>query len=596
MQNTDAVLDIYRKRGTKGLPLERVYRQLFNPDYYLRAYGKIYRNAGAMTKGTTGETVDGMDMQRIHNIIGFLKADCYGWTPVRRTEIPKANGKTRPLGIPTWSDKLLQEVLRMQLQPYFEQRFSSTSHGFRPQRSCHSALRQIQKHWKGTVWFIEGDIKGCFDNIDHTILLEIIKRDIHDDRLIKLLAGLLKAGYMENWRYFDSFNGTPQGGILSPLLANVYLNELDKFVEDMLIPLYTRGEKRQRNPEHDRIRGLITTARSNGNLLEVKRLIQHRRTLPSVAVSDPDYRRLRYVRYADDFLLGFVGPRTEAEAIRKDIGEFLERIKLTLSLEKTLITHALDGSAKFLGYEVTTVRNGDLIAKDGRRASNGRIILLMPSRVVSKYRNLYSKGGKTIHRTELLADTDYTILQRYQAVLAGVYNFYCMATNVSKRMQPVKWILETSLCKTLASKYRVSVNTIRSRYRVVNAEPVTYRVVIDRTDKEPLIATFGGIRLERKPEGLGTTDFLHEQAWFGPGGNRSEVVQRLLAGKCELCETTDGPFQVHHVRKLADLNQPGRRPKAPWEQIMSARKRKTLVVCTPCHRAIHTGQYDGPEL
>jgi len=596
MQNTDAVLDIYRKRGTKSLPLECVYRQLFNPEYYLRAYGKIYRNAGAMTKGTTEETVDGMDMQRIHNIIGFLKAERYGWTPVRRTEIPKANGKTRPLGIPTWSDKLLQEVLRALLEPYYEQRFSPTSHGFRPKRSCHSALRQVQKRWKGTVWFIEGDIKGCFDNIDHAVLLAIIKRDIHDDQLVKLLAGLLKAGYMENWRYFDSLSGTPQGGILSPLLANVYLNELDKFVEDTLIPTYTNGEKRRKNPEHDRLKGQILTARNNSNHRQVKLLRQYRRTLPSKAVSDPDYRRLRYVRYADDFLLGFVGPKTEAEAIREDIGEFLERIKLTLSLEKTLITHALDGSAKFLGYEVTTVRDGNLIAKDGRRASNGRIVLLMPTKVMGKYRSLYSKGEKIIHRAELLADTDYTILQRYQAVLAGVYNFYCMATNVSKRMQPVKWILETSLLKTLSSKYRVSVTKIRSRYKVANAEPVTYRVVIDRPDKEPLIATFGGIRFERKPEGLGTTDFLYEQAWFGPGGNRSEIVQRLLAGKCELCDTMDGPFQVHHIRKLANLSQPGRRPKAPWEQIMSARKRKTLVVCTACHYKIHAGQYDGPKL
>ena len=596
MRNADTVLDIHRKRGTKRLPLERVYRQLFNPEYYLRAYGKIYRNAGAMTKGTTEETVDGMDMQRIHNIIGLLKAERYGWTPVRRTEIPKTNGKTRPLGIPTWSDKLLQEVLRTLPEPYYEQRFSPTSHGFRPQRSCHSALRQIQKHWKGTVWFIEGDIKGCFDNIDHTVLLAIIKRDIHDGRLIKLIAGLLKAGYMENWRYYDSLSGTPQGGILSPLLANIYLNELDRFIVDTLIPQYTRGEIRRKNPEHGRITGLITTARNNGNLQQVKRLTRHRRMLPSVAVSDPDYRRLRYVRYADDFLLGFVGPKTEAEAIRKNIGEFLERIKLSLSLEKTLITHALDGSAKFLGYEVTTVRDGNLMDKNGCRASNGRIVLLMPSRVVSKYRNLYSKGGKIIHRTELLEDTDYTILQRYQAVLAGVYNFYCMATNVAKRMRPVKWVLETSLLKTLASKYRVSVTKICSRYKVANAQPVTYRVVIDRPDKEPLVATFGGIRLERNPEGLGTLDFLPAPAWFGPGDNRSEVVQRLLANKCELCDTKGGPVQVHHVRKLADLDQPGRRPKTRWERIMSARKRKTLVVCKPCHDAIHAGQYDGPEL
>jgi hypothetical protein len=340
----------------------------------------------------------------------------------------------------------------------------------------------------------------------------------------------------------------------------------------------------------------LATARKNGNFREVKRLKQQRRTLPSNAVFDPDYRRLRYVRYADDFLLGFVGPKTEAEEIRKCIGEFLDRIKLTLSLEKTLITHAMDGSAKFLGYEATAIRDGDLIAEDGRRATNGCITLLMPYKVVSKYRNLYSKGGKTIHRAELLADTDYTILQRYQAVLAGIYNFYCMASNVSQRMQAVKWILQTSLLKTLASKYRVRVSKAHARYKVADANPAAYRVVIERPDKEPLIATFGGIRFEKKPEGLGITDFLQDTAWFGPGGNRSEVVQRMLAGKCELCATLKGPFQVHHVRKLADLSQPGRRLKEPWERIMSARKRKTLVVCLDCHHVIHAGRYDGSKL
>jgi group II intron reverse transcriptase/maturase len=598
MRNADIVLDIHQKRGAKGLPLERVYRHLFDPELFLRAYGKIYCNAGAMTKGTTAETVDGMDLQRIQNIIGFLRMERYDWTPVRRTEIPKANGKKRPLGIPTWSDKLVQEVIRTLLEPYYEQRFSDHSHGFRPKRSCHSALRQIQNRWKGTVWFIEGDIKGCFDNIDHEVLLSILRRDIHDGRLVQLIRGLLKAGYMANWRYFDSLSGTPQGGILSPLLANVYLNELDMFVEDTLIPMYTRGETRRRNPEYRRIEGAMRRARKNNDLQEIEHLKRLRRTIPSNAVNDPDYRRLRYVRYADDFLLGFVGPRSEAEEIRQRISEFLDDIKLTLSLEKTLITHAHDGKAKFLGYEMTVVREGNLIASDGRRATNGKVVMLMPRTVTNKYRSLYCEGGKVFCRAGLIADTDYTILQRYQSVLAGVYNYYCMAINVARGIRDIKWILETSLLKTLACKHRTGVNKIRKMFRVVDASPAMFRVVIERTDKEPLVAIFGGIRFERKPEGLGATDFIHEAAWFRPGGNRSEIVQRLLAGKCELCGE-EKPLRrvvVHHIRALADIDRPGRPPKENWERIMSARKRKSLVVCTECHYEIHAGKYDGPKL
>src|ERR1700730_4394678 len=357
MQKVNALLDIYQKRGAKGLPLERVYRHLFDPELFLRAYGKVYRNDGAMTKGTTEETVDGMTMQRVRDIIALLRTERYKWTPVRRTEIPKANGKMRPLGIPTWSDKLVQEVLRTLLGSYYEQRFSTHSHGFRPERSCHTALREIQEKWTGTIWFIEGDIRGCFDNIDHTILLQIIGRDIHDGRLLELISGLLNSGYMEGWRYHDTLSGTPQGGIISPLLAHIYLNELDRFAEDTLIPAYTKGYRRRNGREYHRLTEHICSARRRSDLVEVKRLTLIRRSMPSMDTHDPDFRRLRYVRYADDFLLGFAGPKNEAEAIRQRLGEFLgEHLKLTLSQEKTLITHAHEDKAKFMGYEITAVR------------------------------------------------------------------------------------------------------------------------------------------------------------------------------------------------------------------------------------------------
>jgi group II intron reverse transcriptase/maturase len=595
MRNANIVLDIHHQRGSARLPLERVYRHLFNPEFFLRAYGKIYRNFGAMTKGTTVETVDGMTLKKIHGIIALLREERYRWTPVRRTEIPKANGKMRPLGIPSWSDKLVQEAVRSLLEPYYEQRFSPHSHGFRPERSCHSALREIRDQWKGTAWFIEGDIKGCFDNIDHAVLLRIIRRDIHDGRLIALIDGLLRAGYMEDWRYHDSTSGTPQGGIISPLLSNIYLNELDGFVEDTLRPLYTRGERRRVNPEYGRIERLLAEAWRNEDRAAVKLLTAERRKHMAVAPCGPDYRRLRYVRYADDFLLGFVGPEEEAREIRGRLGEYLQAaLKLTLSKEKTLITHAGDGKANFLGYEMRVIRKGDLISTNGRRARNGNITLLMPRKVVRKYRDHFSKGGKVIHRVELLAETDYTILQRYQSILRGLYNFYCMAGNVSKRMSRIKWVLETSLLRTLASKLKRTVNRIIEMYKVPNQEYTTFRATIARPGKEPLVATFGGMSLRKNPDGMGQDGFNANAAWNRPASTRSEAVMHLLYGKCALCGVAG--IEMHHIRKLSDIDRPGRKPKERWEKIMSARRRKMIPVCKGCHGGIHAGRHDGQKL
>jgi len=596
MQTTKALQDIYRKRGAEGKPLERVYERLYNLEWWYQGYGKIYRNFGAMTPGTTAETVDGMSVQKINGIIGLLRMERYKWTPVRRTYIEKASGKLRPLGIPTWSDKLLQEVIRLLLEPYYEQRFISSSHGFRPNRSCHTALREIRKTWLGTVWFIEGDIKGCFDNIDHLVLLQIIRRDIKDGRLIQLISGLLDAGYMEDWRYFDTTSGTPQGGILSPLLANIYLHELDKFVKDTLTPQYTVGKYRKRSPDYTRVEYLLRKARDSRDLDAVKRLKREMLETTRVAPVDPNYRRLRYIRYADDFLLGFVGPKNEAEVVRQQISEFLGRnLKLTLSPEKTLITHAIDGKAKFLGYELSVAKVNDLISDYGRRSTNGKIVLRMPRAVVTKYRKLFSKKGKIIHCGGLIHETDYTIIQRYQSVLRGLYNFYCMAQDVGRRVGEVKFILETSLLKTLACKLKSKTNAIIRKYKEVTPEKRVFRVVLERPGKDPLRAEFGGFPLVRIPEGQGQGEFLHGVAWNSPANKRSEVVMRLLAGKCELCES-DGPLQVHHIRALADIDRPGRRPKTSWEKIMAARKRKTLVVCEECHGTIHAGKYDGPKL
>lgn len=597
MQNAESLRDIYRKRGERGLPLERVYRQLFNPELYLRAYGKIYRNAGAMTKGSTDDTVDGMSLSKIRRIIDLLRREKYRWSPARRLEIPKPKGGTRPLGLPTWSDKLLQEVLRSLLEAYYEPRFSNHSHGFRPCRAPVTALGEIERTWQGTVWFIEGDISKCFDSFDHDVLLSILRRDIKDERLIRLIEHLLKAGYFADWRFNDTLSGTPQGGIISPLLSNIYLNEMDGFVENTLIPEYTRGARRRYNKEYAAVTERIQRAKKRGDWAKVVEMRRYRRTLPSKDPFEAAYRRLRYVRYADDFLLSFAGPKIEAEAIRDKLSAFLEQhLKLNLSSSKTLITHAVDEKAHFLGYDITITRCHHLLAANGKRGTNGHICFLMPGGVAKAVDRDHRRNGKIAKKSALLQDTDYTILQRFQSVYRGIYNYFRLATDVSRQMSRVRRVLEESLVKTLAGKYRSTVRRMYKRYRSISPDGLKQlQVVVAREGKRPLVATFGGFHVNRVRVGdTALPDISLRQAWYKFANRRVELVTRLLTDQCELCGAT-GSVEVHHIHKLSDIDRPGRRPRTNAEISMAARRRKTLVVCVSCHHEIHAGRYDGPS-
>jgi group II intron reverse transcriptase/maturase len=591
MQDARVYLGLVRERGKKGLPITRVYRQLYNRELYLIAYGKIYRNAGAMTQGTTGETVDSMSLAKIDAIINALRQERYHWKPVRRVCIPKRNStKKRALGLPTWSDKLLQEVIRLILDAYFEPNFSDHSHGFRPQRGCHTALKDIYESWAGVTWFIEGDISACFDSLSHNIVLDTLAEHIQDGRFLRLIRELLKAGYLEDWQWNRTLSGAPQGSIIGPILANIYLSKLDAFVEHTLIPAYTRGDRRRANPSYSRIDTTIQRKRRQGKMEEVKRLERQRRALPSVDPYDPNYRRLRYCRYADDWLLGFIGPEEEAEEIKRQVGMFLnEQLKLELSKTKTLITHARTEKAKFLGYEISTFQRNDARERTyyKRRVLNGKVELSLPKRVIQEQSQRYRKGNKPIHRPEMEHDSVFTIISYYQGVYRGIVEYYRMAHNVYQ-LNTLKWIMETSLTKTLAAKLKLSVRKVYAKYHTtlqVDGKPYKgLQTVIDRgEEKKPLVAQWGGIPLRRRMDlPLSDTPYPYWDA-------RTELVQRLLADTCELCGShTD--IEVHHIRALKDLKRYGRTEKPAWVKTMAARHRKTLVVCCSCHKDIHHGR------
>jgi group II intron reverse transcriptase/maturase len=583
MRDAETVLAIIRERGKEGHDLEDVYRQLYNPDLYLRAYGRIYRNDGALTKGSTEETVDGMSQRKIGGIIELLRNERYRWAPVRRTFIPKKNGKPRPLGIPSWSDKLLQEVMRSILEAYYEPQFSPTSHGFRPGRGCHTALRDISNAWSGTVWFIEGDIKGCFDNIEHSVLMSILREKIHDNRFLILVENLLKAGYLEQWTYRPTLSGTPQGGIVSPMLTSIYLDKLDTFVEQTLIPTSTRGGGRRQRPEYQRLYRQIRKLQEDGAPKEILQpLLAEFRILRSNDPFDPNYRRLRYIRYADDFLLGLIGPREEAERIKVQLGEYLrDHLKLELSPEKTLITHARAEPARFLGYEISTQSYPG-------RLGNGKIQLRISSQVIEEKIARYSHEGKPVRRPELIYDSDFSIVGLYGQELRGYAQYYAYAKNRSW-LNRLRWYMEVSLLKTLAAKHKSTISRMARRFAgkaiTENGVMRCLSVIVERKDKPPLYTKFGGISLKPRPFAV-IEDLPTDQDRII---TRNELIQRLMADECELCGSRDR-VAGHHVRKLADLKVKGRKEIPTWKRVMISRRRKTLFVCHYCHTAIHAGR------
>lgn len=596
MRDTQTILGLLSERGRTGKPLERVYRLLYNPNLYLEAYNKIYRNKGAMTPGVTGETPDGMSLEKVQLIIEALRTGKFRWKPARRTYIPKKNGKKRPLGMPTWTDKVVQEVLRMILEAYYEPQFSDTSHGFRPEKGCHTALKEIQGKWTGTVWFIEGDIKGCFENINHEKLINILRKSIKDEQFLALIRGLLKAGYMEDWKFNATLSGTPQGGIISPLLANIYMDALDKYVEQILIPKYTRGTGRRYNAEYSRLNLKQQRAFKAGKIAEAKTYRKQMQKLPSLDPTDPNFRRLRYVRYADDFLLGYIGTREEAEKIKAELEDYLGTIGLELSKEKTLITHARTEKARFLGYNIQTLKQDQihgvpqgLINENGRnrRKINGRIGLTIPDEVMREKEERYAKQGKGVARHLLAQEHEYSIVMQFQAEFRGIANYYHLAYNIHK-LKRLKWYMEQSLTKTIAEKQQISVMKVYQKYgtkvKVGRKSYKAIQVVVPREGKKPLIATWGGQPIKPK-----MSKIPDDKIVLTYPDSRSELLQRMMAEECELCGNTE-KVEIHHIRALKDLNKYPGREKPRWVRKMAAMRRKTLVLCRTCHMDIHAGQ------
>jgi Type II intron maturase/Reverse transcriptase (RNA-dependent DNA polymerase) len=418
-------------------------------------------------------------------------------------------------------------------------------------------------------------------------MLSTLAEKIRDNRFLRLVDNMLQAGYLEDWIWNATLSGVPQGGCVSPVLSNIYLHRLDSFVESVLIPEYTRGGRRARNPAYLEVASALARARRQGDRAGARRLSRKMRSLPSVDPHDPGYRRLRYVRYADDHLLGFTGPRAEAEEIKARLAAFLrDDLKLELSADKTLITHARTGAARFLGYEITVGHDNRQFTR-GQRSVNGAVQLRVPKAVITAKAAPYLARGKPARRPRLVNHDDYDIVRIYGAEYRGIVQYYLLAGNVS-RLHRLHWVMVTSMLKTLACKHRSSVSKIAAKHQAKIITPHGPRRCFEASvgrggGRKPLVARFGGIPLRRQKTAV-LTDRLPDRITYA----RTELVSRLMRATCELCDQPGG-VEVHHVRKLADLARPGTAQQA-WEAIMARRRRKTLVVCAGCHGGIHASK------
>lgn len=600
MKRLEALSDI----SQQGKRINGLFRLLENPILWHEAYAHIYANKGAITPGVNHQTLDGFSEERVLSIIARLKNGTYRFHPVRRTYVPKQNGKKRPLGISSGDDKLIQEVVRIILERIYEPVFEDSSHGFRPDRSPHTALEQIGHEWTAVKWLIDMDLRDYFTTIPHGLLMEVLRKKIADERFLRFIQAMLDAGYLEDWTFHKTYSGVPQGSIVSPILANLYLHEFDQFMCHMK-EHFDQGKRRKGNKVYQHYTEAIRSLRKQIESLKgkeatkdqlqdkqrrIKALQAQRRRLPSGDPFDETYKRLVYCRYADDYLIGIIGSYADAEQVSQQVKQYIEEtLRLTIAEEKSHIRRSREGTI-FLGYEVKTYTGKRVVkVKRGKyhttsKSVTEQIQLGLPKDKLPKYCENRRYGSysqmEARHKAELLELSDAEIILAYNSELRGFANYYALALNAKRDMSKLERIWRVSLFKTLAAKHKTSVTKTAKRLKTNDGYVLT--VQIKDTTRH--------IKIFRLKD-LNPHPLTHVQVDRYPNPfiwtlSRTELIKRLNSCQCEYCGTEQGPFEVHHIRKLKDVAE----GKTLWQQMMAARRRKTLVLCTQCHRLLHKGE------
>ena len=593
MSTAIEILEVLKSKNAKNPEWinKDLYRIFYKKDLFVLAYERIKSKAGNMTKGTTGENLDGISISWIDKTIqDFRNWRTLKFSPGIVTKIPKKNGKMRTLCVAPPREKVIQEAIRLILEAIYDPPegtiFQSCSHGFRANKSCHTALKDIKYKWAGIKWFIEGDIVSFFDEIDHHILINLLRKKIEDEKFIGLMWKYLRAGYSEgnSVHKVANLSGTPQGGILSPLLSNIYLNEFDKYVIK-LIHEHNVGKNRKINPRYSRLRYEIGREKDPRR---IKELVKEWRKTPSTLSQDHSYIRIRYVRYADDWIIGINGSKNLASEIREKAESFLkEELKLKLNLEKTFIRYAKAEKATFLGIEISTNVNKEnhLVVRGGKKVRLLSDCIQLNVNMDRLVKRLHDAGicdglGFPTCRKSHINFDDWEIINTFNSILLGISNYYSFVNNRSQ-LGRVQYIIQYSAAKTLAGKHKTSLSKIFETYGknlAVNYgkdKEVSIRMDIDWTKKSMNFKV----------------SMWEKSAVIDGLRNKMRVTRSRLGSPCVLCGSVDR-VQMHHVRHIRKSGV----KYGGFYRYLGAINRKQVPLCKKHHVDVHNGKYDGKSL
>ena len=569
------------------------------------AYLMVKSNPGISAKGVSNETLDGINLKTLQKISKDILSGAIKFSPVRRVLIPKP-GKSalRPLGVSSPREKIVQKAIDLVLTVIFEEIFLDCSHGSRPNRSCHSALKHLQlKIGNASTysWVIEGDIKGCFDNIPHSTILKGLRRRVDCPATINLIKQILSAGYILNEdlkkvgrkrvKVHKSNIGTPQGIVLSPLFSNIVLHELDVFVEDELKLKFTKGKQRRANPVYRRLNYQI---KKDKDQKKKRKLVKQRLKVYSKDIYDPNFRRLYYVRYVDDWVILVAGSFKEAKVIRDQVSNKLKSLGLTLNLEKTHITSLRDGKCRFLGIDFFIRKNDEkhhklttLVKKNNtiiKQRFAPRIILYAP--ILELIIKLKDKGfvkrsrlGEffPIGKSNCIPLTHPQIINYFNSRIRGILNYYSCVHNRNELWSIVRF-LNYSCALTLARKYKLkSLAKTFKRFgrdlKFVNEKGKEYKIF--RPDNLRMLSENERFRVNENTN----IDQLLSQSWS------NSLTLNQFDEPCAICGTLDN-IEIHHIRSVKDVRVKTR----TYAQWVGAFRRKSIPLCKEHHHLLHAGK------